>query len=129
MDGEYVRAVAPLLDELLELETAGWRSLCDGTGGDFYGSVMTADARMVLAGGVVMTRSEVADALRHAPPWASFTIEAPTVTQLGETIAMLVYTGTGHRDGGDDFTAIMTTVYAHGSAGWRIAHYQQTPLG
>jgi hypothetical protein len=117
-----------VLDELIELERAGWRSLCDGTGAEFYGTHMTDDARMVLAGGVVMTRTEVAEALQHAPPWASFTIDAPEVTSLGDDIAMLTYTGTGHRAEGGDFSAIMTTVYVAGPDGWRIGHYQQTPL-
>jgi uncharacterized protein (TIGR02246 family) len=119
----------PVLHELVEVETAGWQSLCDGFAAEFYAAHMTDDARMVLAGGVIMTRTEVADALQHAPPWASFTIDAPVVTSLGDDVAMLTYTGTGHRADGDDFTAIMTTVYVNSPAGWRIAHYQQTPLG
>ncbi|WP_040493279.1 DUF4440 domain-containing protein [Ilumatobacter nonamiensis] len=115
-----------LLSELSELEHLGWRSLCDGTGHDVYGELMTAEARMVLANGVVMSRDDVVASLAHAPPWSDYTIDAPTATTIADDVACLVYTGTGHRDSGDDFTAIMTTVYVrHGSA-WKLAHYQQT---
>ncbi len=123
-----LQLVSSLLDELLDLETAGWLSLCDGTGADFYESVMTDDARMVLANGVVMTRSEVAESLQHAPPWASFDIDAPVLTLLGDDVVALVYTGTGRRRQGDDFTAIMTSVYVRRPSGWKLAHYQQTPV-
>jgi hypothetical protein len=36
-----------MLDVLLELERAGWDSLWDSTGSDFYGGVMLPDAVMV----------------------------------------------------------------------------------
>jgi hypothetical protein len=48
-----------LLDELLELECAGWRSLCESTGDRFCGDLMTADAVMVLANGAAMDRGAV----------------------------------------------------------------------
>lgn len=114
------------LDELLELEHAGWRSLCDSTGGDFYGSLMTEDGRMVLANGAVMSRSGVTDSLEDAPPWSSYTIDDPVATTLSDDVVALVYTGTGHRDGGEGFTGIMTSVYVRYDSGWRLAHYQQT---
>ena len=56
------------LQELLALERSGWQSLCDGTGSAFYENLMTDDALMLLADGMTMTRDEVADALRYAPP-------------------------------------------------------------
>lgn len=115
-----------LLTELLELEHAGWRSLCNSTGGDYYGNVMTEDGRMVLANGVVMSRSAVTASLENAPPWSSYTIDDPAATPLSDDVAALVYTGTGHRDGGGDFTGIMTSVYVRQDSGWKLAHYQQT---
>lgn len=115
-------------DELVQLEHDGWRSLCNSTGGEFYGSNMTDQARMVLADGSIMSRSDVVDALEHAPPWASYTITDPALTVLDEDVRALVYTGTGHRHEGDDFTGIMTSIYVRTESGWRLAHYQQTPV-
>jgi len=61
-----------LLDDLLELERAGWRSRCESTGDRFYGDLMTDDALMVLANGAVMDRDAVTAELGQAPPWRSF---------------------------------------------------------
>ena len=38
---------------LLELERAGWDSLCNQTGSEFYGELMLPDALMVPANGIV----------------------------------------------------------------------------
>ena len=63
-----------LTEELLRLEHAGWKSLCEGTGDQFYGGVMTDDAVMVLANGMVMDRDTVTSALGESPPWARYEI-------------------------------------------------------
>jgi len=114
------------LDELLELEHAGWRSLCDGTGSDVYGRLMSNEARMVLANGMIMTRSQVVESLADAPRWAGYEIDEPTVVRICDTVATLLYTGTGHRDGGDDFTGVMASTYVRHDDGWKLALYQQT---
>ena len=116
-----------LSNELLDLQNAGWRSLCDGTGGEFYGRMMTDEARMVLANGMTMTRPQVVESLAQAPPWDGYSIEDPVVVRISENVAALVYAGTGHREDGDRFTAIMVTTYLRDDEGWRLALYQQTP--
>lgn len=116
------------LEELLELERLGWQSLCDGSGSVFYSDIMTENGCMILAGGMVMSRSEVVDALRDAPPWSSFTIRSPRIRRLGPGAVALLYTGTGHRDEGDDFTAEMSSVYVRHQAGWKLELFQQTPI-
>ena len=116
------------MDELLDLEHAGWRSLCDGTGARYYGDLMTPTALMVLAGGSMMTRSEVTAALEEAPPWGSYSIDDPAIVELGAQVVALVYTGTGRRDDGDDLVAIMTSVYVRDGRKWKLAHFQQTPV-
>ena len=57
------------LNELLELEHAGWRSLCESTGGTFYGRLMTPEALFVLVDGSVMNREEIASSLDGAPAY------------------------------------------------------------
>src|SRR5690625_3002713 len=61
------RGAMGLLDELLGLEHARWRSLCEGGGASFYGSVMTEYAVMVPAHGGAMGRDAVAGSLGEAP--------------------------------------------------------------
>ena len=116
------------MDELLELEHAGWRSLCEGTGSDFYGSTMTADGLMVLANGMTMDRAQVVDALAQSPAWDGYEIADVRVVPLGADSSALVYVGTGRRDEAEDVVCMMTSVYVHTDDGWRLALYQQTPI-
>ncbi len=113
---------------LLELERRGWASLCDGTGDAFYGDLMTEDALMVLANGATMTREDVVASLAAAPPWAGYEIADERFVEAGPDAVALVYTGTGHRDGGEDFTGVMTSTYVRRGDRWRLALYTQTPL-
>lgn len=116
-------------DELLALERAGWDSLCDGTGDDFYGRTMTEDGLMVLANGMVMDRAEVVEALGQSPPWASYELSDVRIVPIGDGTAALVYVGTAQR-GGDDppFVGAMSSVYVRTDGQWRLALYQQTPM-
>ena len=114
-------------EQLLALEHAGWRSLCDGTGDRFYGDVMTDDALMVLANGAVMDRATVVSALGQSPPWARYAIDDVRTITIGDDTAALVYTGTGWRDGDETpFVGAMSSVYRRTDDGWKLALYQQT---
>jgi len=116
------------VDELIALERAGWDSLCNGTGGEFYGRVMTADGVMILANGSVMTSDEVVAALGQSPPWVSYEIGQVRTVPLGADATGLLYVGVGHRGGGEpSFVGVMTSVYVRRGDGWALALYQQTP--
>lgn len=118
-----------LLDELLGLEHAGWRSLCEGGGASFYGSVMTEDAVMVLAHGVAMGRDAVVASLEEAPSWSGYRIGDERLVSVGEDAWALVYRGRAWREGEEAvFTALMSSVYIRARGRWRLALYQQTPL-
>lgn len=114
-------------EQLLALEHAGWRALCEGTGDRFYGDVMTDDAVMVLANGAVMDRAAVVSALGQAPPWARYAIDDARVIMIAVDVAALVYAGTGWRDGDQEpFVGAMSSVYHRTDDGWKLALYQQT---
>jgi hypothetical protein len=117
------------IDELLDLEHQGWTSLCDSTGADFYGSVMTEDGVMVLAHGEVLDRPAVVASLDAAPPWRTYEITEERLIRLGDRDAVLVYTGRAYRDGDEPaFVALMSSVYTRQGDAWRLALYQQTPV-
>ena len=116
------------LDALVELEHAGWRSLCDGTGDAFYGGIMTDTALMVLANGMVMNRDVVTSALGESPPWARYEIDDPRLIQSDSDTAALVYKGIGYRDEGAPFVGAMSSVYTRSTTGWKLALYQQTAV-
>lgn len=118
-----------MLDELLDLEHQGWKSLCTSTGADFYGRIMTSDGAMVLAHGQVFDRQAVIDSLNEAPPWRAYDIADERLISLGEDRAILVYTGRAYRDeSGPAFNALMSSVYTRHDGTWRLALYQQTPV-
>jgi hypothetical protein len=117
------------IDELLNLEHQGWKSLCDSTGADFYGSIMTADGVMVLAHGQVFDRETVVASLNDAPPWRTYEISDERLIQIGDRDAILVYTGRAYRDGEEPaFVALMSSVYTREGDAWKLALYQQTPV-
>ena len=116
------------IHELLDLEHRGWSSLCDGTGADFYGSVMTEDGVMVLANGAVLDRPTVVASLNDAPAWDTYGITDERLVRLGDDDAILVYTGRASRGGDEpEFVALMSSVYTRRDGDWRLALYQQTP--
>jgi hypothetical protein len=120
---------ANTLDALLELERAGWSSLCDGTGDKFYGRLMSDNAVMVLANGGVLDRDAVIAALGKSPPWARYELDNVRLIELDSDTAALVYTGTGFRgDGSEPFVGAMSSVYRRSTVGWKLALYQQTPV-
>jgi hypothetical protein len=117
------------VSELLRLENAGWTSLCDGTGGDFYGSVMTDDGVMVLADGSVLDRDGVVASLDDAPAWSAYEISDERLVEMGPDAAAFVYRGRAFRaSGGPPFEALMSSVYVREGGRWRLALYQQTPI-
>jgi hypothetical protein len=117
------------LDALLELERAGWSSLCDGTGDKFYGRLMSGSAVMVLANGGVLDRDAVLAALGKSPPWARYEIDDVRLIEIDSDTAALVYRGTGYRgEDGEPFVGTMSSVYKRSTVGWKLALYQQTPV-
>ncbi|MGN6203927.1 nuclear transport factor 2 family protein [Humibacter sp.] len=118
-----------LLQTLLDLERAGWDSLCESRGDAFYGRIMTDDAVMVLANGEVMDRDAVVASLGQAPPWSTYELADVRLMRVGIDGAALVYRGTARREpSGPAFTALMSSVYLRRDGEWRLALYQQTPI-
>lgn len=115
------------LESLLALEHAGWDSLTNGTGGTFYGGVMTEESAMILVNGMVMSRDEVAGSLNQAPPWDSYEIIEPRLIPITHQAATLVYRSSARR-GEDIFEALMSSTYALIDGSPKLAVYQQTTI-
>lgn len=115
-------------EELLELEHQGWRSLCDGTGSDFYGALMTEDGAMLLASGLSMDRAQVIASLADAAPWERYEIIEPRLLPLADGASTLLYTGRAFRMEDEPFVALMASTYVRRARTWRLALYQQTPV-
>jgi hypothetical protein len=116
------------IEELLELEHQGWRSLCDGTGSDFYGSIMAEDGMMLLASGLSMNRSQVIASLADAALWERYEIIEPRLLALSDDAATLLYTGKAFRAEDEPFVALMASTYVRRAGVWKLALYQQTTV-
>lgn len=126
-NGYSTTVTSPVLDELLHIERAGWDSLCESTGADFYGELMLPDAVMVLANGMVMDRNTVVSALAQSPPWRAYEISGVRLIALDDDNAALVYIGTAYRDGDEPaFVGAMSSVYHRVDGVWKLTLYQQT---
>lgn len=116
-------------DELLEAEHAGWQSLCESSGGTFYGRILTDDAVFVLVNGMAMSREQVVDSLDGAPAWETYTIEDEQFIHLSDDAAALTYRATATRsDLPAPFTALMSSAYRRIEGKPRLALYQQTAV-
>lgn len=117
------------IEELLLLERQGWDSLCNGTGADFYGQVMTDESAMILAHGLVLDREQVVASLDDAPAWRTYEITDERLFDLGDSSVVLVYRGTAWRESSDpEFLAWMASTYVERGGSWRMVCYQQTPI-
>jgi hypothetical protein len=119
--GEDVRKI------LIALEERGWQALSQGTGVEFYQRNLTDHALMVFPFGV-LTREQSIEAIRAAPPWASFRIEDPRVVELTDDSAILTYRVTAQRAGQEPYSALIATVFVKHEGTWKTAFHQQTPV-
>lgn len=125
--GYCITMTSPVLDELLKIERAGWDSLCESSGADFYGEVMLPDAVMVLANGMVMDRNTVVSALAQSPPWRAYELSGVHLVTADDDNAALVYQATAYRDDDEPaFVGAMSSVYHRSPDGWKLVLYQQT---
>lgn len=117
------------LGALLALERRGWEALTRHKGGRFYGTLMTADAVMILVNGMVLDRETIAATLDDSPAWSTFALEDARLVPTGEGSAALVYRATAARDGEDEpFVALMSSHYALVDGRPALTLYQQTTV-
>ena len=124
--GDLSRDTLLTLETLPSLEERGWGSLCDGTGGAFYGDLMTDDSLMILVNGTVLDRNDVVASLDEAPTWDRFAIREPRLLPAGVDAAALVYRAEAVRGDEPAFEALMSSTYALVDGTPRLALYQQT---
>jgi predicted GH43/DUF377 family glycosyl hydrolase len=112
-------------DELLALEEGFWRAAGSR---DAYAEHLANDAVHLFPGwGLTSDNERVLKAVEGVEPWETFAIEDPTLLELGEGAAALVYTARARRAGQDEYVAAMTSVRRDGQ-GWKLVIHQQTPV-
>ena len=119
-----------MLEELLQLETRGWRALsADGeVARAFYGGLLSDDAVMLFPGGMVLDGKEAILASLDAQPWSAFEIGRARVVPLGDAAAVLAYEVTAQREGASAYNALIGSVYHRMDGTWFLVFHQQTPI-
>lgn len=116
------------LQELLELERAGWRAL--SSSGDaataFYGEVLAPQVVMLLPGGLWITDRQQAIRSMGGAPWDAHQLADERVDALTDTCAIVSYRASARR-GDLEYRALMSSTYVADGGRWRLAVHQQTP--
>jgi hypothetical protein len=115
-----------MADELIAVEREGWDALVAGRGGEYYERKLAPQARMAFPFGV-LTRGEAIAAMDEAPPWASYEMIEPTVVELTEDSAIVVYRAVAQRPGQDAFSAVISSTFVRNGGEWKLAFHQQSP--
>lgn len=117
------------LDELIELERAGWDAL--SAGGDVavshYDEMLAAEVLFLLPGGMVLDdRSAVVDSMGGAP-WSSYELSDERVIELNEDSAVLAYRARATRND-SEYSALINSTFVRQGGRWKLALHQQTPV-
>lgn len=116
------------VEELLDLERAGWDALSTGAedARTFYEGVLDDPVLMLLPGGMVLDdRAAVLDSM-GGPAWDSYDLQDQRVRGLGRDAAVVTYGVVAHR-GGTPYSALISSTYVRRTGGWKLAVHQQTP--
>jgi hypothetical protein len=116
----------PTHAELLALEHQFWKG-----DAEFYRRQLTERAVMVFPEPPgVLTGDKILEAIASAPRWAEVRIDEPRIVDLTQESALVTYKATARREGdGQDYVALVSSVYVNGDGSWKLAFHQQTPGG
>ena len=113
------------LNDIRKIEELLWRSAGDP---DAYAAHLAADAVHVFPGWGAVDRETVLIGAAEARPWVTFEIAEPTIMQLSETSAAIVYGACARRDGEERYRAAISSVYRFRAGRWELVLHQQTLL-
>jgi ketosteroid isomerase-like protein len=113
------------VNELFDLERAGWQALVDGTAADFYRAMFTDDALLVVPGMVMEASAWVASL--QGPQWSRFELDNVRVLDLADDCRALLYRAVAQREGEAPYEALVTSTYRRVGDRWKLALHQQTP--
>ena len=116
------------VDELAVLERDGWDAL--STSGEaaraFYEHVLDERVVMLLPGGAVLDDRDVIVDSMSGQPWSGFSLEDVRSLPLTADTGVVTYGVVATRDG-QEYSALMSSLYVRREDGWKLAFHQQTP--
>jgi hypothetical protein len=111
-------------ERLLHLESQFWEAAGDP---EFYDAHFADDGLMAFTVGII-AKPEVLAATKAAPGWSSFTIDDPRYVEVGDDVAALVYATEAEDGRGEEYRAVVTSVYVNRGGEWILVIHQQTPI-
>lgn len=116
-----------LVHELMTHERRFWEASSAGDS-EKVRDCMTDDALAVGFFGV-LNKDATAKAAEGQRPFEFWRIdEEPKLLQLTTSCAAVIYQATAKREGGEPFTATMTSIYVWLDGEWKLALYHQTQM-
>jgi hypothetical protein len=115
-------------DQPAALETRGWDALSTSAEAAraFYEQMLDEDVVMILPGSITLDdRSAILDAM-SGPPWDDYALDDMQSLQPSPDVGIVLY-GAVARRGGEEYSALISSVYVRRGAGWRLVLHQQTP--
>lgn len=113
---------------LIDLERRGWQALTRG-GAEavaFYDEVLADPAAMLLPGGLHLTDRAAILASMSGPGWDSYRMTDVDVRPVADGVGLVTYSVHARR-GGSEYSALVSSLYAHRDGAWRLVAHQQTP--
>jgi hypothetical protein len=123
--GEWKELVPMTEDELTGLERQGWDALStDGESARaFYDRVLDERAVMLLPGGIVLDdRATMVESV-SGQPWSRYALEDLGCFRPTPDAAIVPYGVVAERDG-QQYSALMSSLYVRREDGWRLAFHQ-----
>lgn len=115
-------------DEPAALERQGWDALSSGgeAARAFYERVLDEHVVMLLPGGMVLDdRTTIVESM-SGQPWSRYSLQDLRSFQPTHDIAIVTYRAVAARDG-QEYSALMSSLYVRREDGWKLAFHQQTP--
>jgi hypothetical protein len=110
-------------ERLLHLESQFWEAAGNP---EFYDAHFADDGLMAFSVGI-MAKPEVLTVMEGASEWSSFTIDDPRFVEVGDDVAALVYATVAQDERGEEYRAVITSVYVNRGGEWILVLHQQTP--
>ena len=114
--------------QLAALERQGWESLSSHgeAARAFYDRVLDDRVVMVLPGGISLDdRATIVESM-SGRPWTRYALEDLRSFRPTPDTGVVTYAVVAERDG-QEYSALISSVYAKRSDGWKLVFHQQTP--
>lgn len=115
------------INKLVELEKGFWNAA--GSDGSYYEENFAADGVMVLPfEGGTLNKTQTIETVKQAGAWSGFDITQPRLFDISENETFLLYKANGRRADGQEYYALISSLYRRHGSGWELVFHQQTPL-